>query len=89
MEEIRSSLNEPSFIQLCKTGNLTYGQGYNKIELNITSLDMVSLTKGEIIEKEITWDNKNFKIVLQDIGSDVIREIVRRSPIYSHLYYDI
>jgi hypothetical protein len=50
---------------------------------------MVSLTKGEIIEKEVIWDNKNFKIALQDIGSDIIREIIRRSPIYSHLYYEI
>ncbi len=89
MEEIRASLNEPSFIHLCKTGNITYGSGYDKIELNITSLDMASLTKGEVIEKEIIWDNKKFKIALQDIGSNVIREIIRRSPIYSHLYYEI
>ena len=85
MKEIRILLNEPMFTQLCKTGFYTHQNP--RTEITFSKLDIKSIAIGDILEKEI--DGILFKFALQDIGSDLIIEIVRRSPIYSDLSYDI
>ena len=89
MDKINVSLDEPNFTFLCKYGHLIYGHGYDKQIIDISRIEMISLSKGDIVTKEINSINKVFNIAVQDIGSDLIKEIIRRSPIYSHLYYDI
>ena len=89
MDKINVSLDEPNFTFLCKYGHLIYGHGYDKQIIDISKIDMISLSKGDVITKEIPAVDKIFNIAVQDIGSDLIKEIIRRSPVYSHLYYDI
>lgn len=89
MEEIIVSLNEPNFTFLCKNGHLVYGSGYDKKLIDISRMDMISLSKGEEIIKELFDINKKFTINIQGVESDMIKEIIRRSPIYSQIYYEI
>ena len=44
-------------------------------------------TEFEVLEKEA--DDATLKFGLQDLGSELIREIVKRSPIYSDLAQEI
>ena len=48
---------------------------------------MKEIATGKILEKEA--DGELFKFALQDIGIVLIREILRRSPIYSEMANDI
>ena len=88
MKETRILLTEITFTNLCKSGFLTQRSPlYGTIDINITKSDMGVITKGDILTKDIGGDC--FKIALQDIGLTMIREIVKRSPIYSEMYYEI
>lgn len=84
VKEIRILLNESTFTSLCKMGflqHITYMSG--RKDVYITKSEMVELSTGKILEKQV--DDVTFKIALQDIGIDLIREIVRRSPMYSDI----
>lgn len=84
MKEIRILLNESTFTNLCKMGFLQHKTSmFSRTDVYITKSDMIELATGKIIEKQV--DDANFKIALQDIGIDLVREIVRRSPIYSDI----
>jgi hypothetical protein len=48
---------------------------------------MKQLCTGEVLEKEA--DDAILKFGLQDLGSELIREIIKRSPIYSELAQEI
>lgn len=83
----RISLNETAFTNICKFGNYTYlSKGNTTDEIKFTKRDIKYLALGEIVEKKLT---NNYEISLQDIGLELIREIIKRSPIYSDLYYEI
>lgn len=85
--EIRTSLNEVSFTHLCKSGVITHGTGYSRTDVYFTKVDMKNLTLGEIVTK---YENdQTFQYVLQDIGFELIKEIIRRSPIYGEMYYEL
>jgi hypothetical protein len=83
MDEKRILLNESTFTNLCKMGFLKDGN----IQLNFTSNEIATLCKGEILEKTYNdWSgNIIFKFALQDIGFEIINEILKRSPIFSDL----
>ena len=86
MKETRISLNETNFTNLCKRGFFPHqSAGHGRTDVYLTKADMKELMTGKIIEKNI--DEEVIKIALQDIGSDLITEIVKRSPIYSDIYY--
>lgn len=86
--ETRILLNETTFTNLCKSGFLTQKDPqYGTIDLHITSMDMKNLASGGIVTKDI--NGSLFKIALQDIGLELIKEIIRRSPVYSQMYYEI
>lgn len=87
MSEIRTVLTEVLFTNLCKNGTIRFGQGYDATELRFAKADMASLAKGEIVTKE--EDGKIFKFAMSDIGYDQIKEILRRSPIFSDMYYEL
>ena len=88
MRETRILLTEITFTNLCKSGFLTQRSPlYGTIDINITKSDMGVITRGDILTKDI--GGELFKIALQDIGLTMIREIVKRSPIYSEMYYEI
>ena len=87
MKEIRIALGETDFINVCKTGTIIYGSGYNKLTVYITKRDMKLLSTGKVLEQDV--DGHLFKIILSDIGFELIKEILRRSPVFSDLYYEI
>jgi len=83
MEEKRISLSEALFTNICKMGFIKDGN----FQLNFTSNEIKTLCKGEILEKTYNnWgSNINYKFALQDLGFEMINEILKRSPIYSDL----
>jgi hypothetical protein len=87
-KEIRASLNEPMFTNLCKHGFIKHQSTLSGVyEIRFTRLDMKHLCSGDIVEKQT--DDAILKLALQDLGSEMIREIVKRSPIYSELAQEI
>jgi len=86
--EIRTSLNESMFTNICKHGFIRHQSTLSgTYDVSFTRIDIKHLCKGEILEKQT--DDAVLKFGLQDIGSDLIREIVKRSPIYSELAQEI
>lgn len=88
MKETRILLTETTFTNLCKSGYFTHrSESSGSIDVRITKSDMKVITSGQILEKDL--GDEMVKIALQDIGLDLIREIVKRSPMYSDMYYEI
>jgi hypothetical protein len=86
--EIRTSLNEAMFTNICKHGFIRHQSTLSgTYDISFTRIDIKHLCKGEVLEKQT--DDAVLKLALQDIGSDLIREIVKRSPIYSELSQEI
>ena len=87
-KEIRTTLTESSFTGLCKNGFVRHQSELSgAYDVRFTKNDIKHLCKGDILEK-IT-DDAVLKYALQDLGLDIIREIVKRSPIYSDLSQEI
>lgn len=83
MKEIRILLTEQTFTELCKRGAVEYKMSYfNTLEIRITKNDILDLSSGDIITKEV--DGQEFKLALQDIGYDRIAAIIKRSPVYGN-----
>ena len=87
-KEIRISLNEVNFTAVCKEGSITYGSGYNKAVIYISKVDMKKLATGEVVEFTIL-EHPVFLVSVQDIGLEMIKEILKRSTMYSDMYYEI
>ena len=86
--EIRTSLNESMFTNICKHGFIRHQSTLSgTYDISFTRIDIKHLCKGEVLEKQT--DDAVLKLALQNIGSDLIREIVKRSPIYSELSQEI
>lgn len=82
--EVRTSLNEESFTNICKFGYITKQipqEGTR--DIRFTNSDIKELSTGNILTKE--EGDVKFLFLLQDIGSELIREIIKRSPIYSNV----
>jgi hypothetical protein len=87
-KEIKASLNESMFNNLCKHGFIKHQSTLSGVyEISFTRLDIKHLCTGDVVEKQT--DDAILKFGLQDIGSELIREIVKRSPIYSELAQEI
>jgi Ulp1 family protease len=85
--EIRTLFTESTFTNLCKSGFLFHNGTEGKVQVNFTNEDIKTLINGKILEKEL--QDVYLKFALQDIGFEMIREILRRSPVYSNLSYEI
>lgn len=80
--EIRISLNEVAFTNICKFGYVTKQiPEEGRTEIRFTKSDIKILSSGEILTKNV--GNVKVLFALQDIGTDLINEIIKRSPIYS------
>jgi hypothetical protein len=87
MKEIRILLTEDSFTSLCKSGFINYTHPVEgNFEIPITKDDVKILASGEILSKP---NERNFKVALSDLGLEYIKEIIKRSPVYGQLYYEI
>lgn len=83
-KETRILFNEDSFTNLCKMGFIKHqSPAIGRFDLHFYKHDIIKLAKGEIVSKDV--DAEVFKFMLQDIGSETIREIIKRSPIYYEL----
>lgn len=83
-KEIRILFNEDSFTNLCKIGFIKHqSPTIGRMDIHFYKHDIITLTKGEIVSKDI--DTELFRFMLQDLGSETIREIIKRSPIYYEL----
>lgn len=88
MKEIRHSLNEVMFTTICKHGFIKHQSALSgTFDIRFGKNDIKQLCQGLVIEKDA--DDAILKFGLQDLGLDVIREIVKRSPIYSELAQEI
>lgn len=76
-------LNTPQFTQLCKTGFMTKQTPEGRSDLQFYSIDMLDLCNGKIVEKQLNSETYRFQVV--GISNDDIKEIVKRSPIYSNI----
>ena len=86
--EIRASLSEAMFTNICKHGFIKHQSTLSgTYDVRFTRVDMKHLCTGEILEKQT--DDAILMFALQDLGSEMIREIVKRSPIYSELAQEI
>ncbi len=86
--EIRTLLNEVMFTNICKHGFIKHQSTLSgTYDVRFTRVDMRHLCLGDIIEKQT--DDAILKFALQDLGSETVREIVKRSPIYSELAQEI
>jgi hypothetical protein len=86
-KEIRTVFNEVTFTNLCKSGIAKHGIDYNKTDVYFTKQDIKKLVSGEIVTKN--ENDQVFLYLLQDIGFELIKEIIRRSPIYGEMYYEL
>lgn len=86
-KEIRTVFNEITFTNLCKSGIAKHGIDYNKTDVYFTKQDIKKLFSGEIVTKN--ENDQVFLYLLQDIGFELIKEIIRRSPIYGEMYYEL
>ncbi len=87
-KEIRTVVTEQLFTNFCKSGYITHRSEISgPQDIRFSKIDMKNLATGQILEKET--DDTVYKFALQDIGKDLIREIVKRSPIYSELAQEI
>jgi len=57
-----------------------------RIEIPITKRDIKAIATGELLKKSTS---DNYEIILQDIGFELTKEIIKRSPMYSDLYYEL
>ncbi len=86
--EIRTLLNEVMFTNICKHGFIKHQSTLSgTYDVRFTRVDMKHLCAGDVLEKQT--DDAILMFALQDLGSEMIREIVKRSPIYSELSQEI
>jgi len=82
IKETRILLTEDTFSQLCKVGFITQRDSLGNIDIHFYKNDILELCSGKILTKNV---GDIFKFALQDLGIDMIREMVKRSPIYYEL----
>lgn len=85
MKETRILLTEQTFTNLSKKGYYTAVENNSKNDLYFTKEDIALLVKGEIVAKEASYEQTNWLFMLQDIGIEMVCEILKRSPIYSEM----
>ena len=84
MKETRILLTEDTFTQVCKAGFLKYQSPImGKTDIYFYKHDIITLSNGEVVSKE--YGDEVVKFMLQDIGKELIREIIKRSPVYYEL----
>lgn len=86
-KEIRLIFNESSFTNVCKNGFMPYKDSNGSMDIRFTRTDIKTLCKGEILT--IDMNEAKILIILEDLGLEYIREILRRSPIFSDLSLEI
>ena len=82
--EKRIVVTETMFTGICKRGFI---QVDTDTQVSFTSREIAHLCQGRILDKDVvSWtENMNFKFALQDIGIEMIDDILKRSPLFGDL----
>lgn len=84
IKENRTVLTEKMFTHVCKIGFISIDTSeFGRTDINFYKADILQLIKGEILNKEL--GTQNFKFALQITDIEMIKEIVKRSPIFYEL----
>ncbi len=86
-KEIRILLTEAQFSQVVKMGRIVYMTDASKVEFPLSSLDVREICNGKILTKNI--DEQIFQIAIGKMDKEIIREILKRTPLYSSLAEEI
>jgi hypothetical protein len=87
-KEIRIVLDEKSFTNLCKSGFFSHNSPeFGNTDIHIYKHDIKNLISDKIVTKEI--GNETFNLALAKMEYELVKEIVRRSPIFSEMYYEL
>ena len=86
-KEIRILLTEAQFSQVVKMGRIVYMTDTSKVEFPLSSLDVREICNGKILTKNI--DEQIFQIAIGKMDKEIIREILKRTPLYSSLAEEI
>jgi hypothetical protein len=84
IKETRFLLNEDRFSQLCKVGHIRYQTISGSTDVTFYKVDILTLSKGEVVSKDLTDEILQFKLIDQ-LDQENIREIIKRSPIFYEL----
>ena len=87
-KEIRILLNEAQFSQVVKIGRIVYvTTNASKTEFPLSSMDVREMCNGKILIKKV--DDQIFEIAIAKIDKETIKEILKRTPLYSSLAEEI
>lgn len=88
MKKVKTVLNETSFTNLCKIGYIPIASEIGKSDIYFNKSDIKTLIYGgDILEK--VQDNRVFLFIMENLDIEYIREILKRSPIYSDIAQEI
>jgi hypothetical protein len=87
MNEKKLIFDEARFTHFCKLGFIQYPGESGTVNINLTRLDIKKLFEEETITKKFLQEE--ITIILFNISKDLFKEIVKRSPLYSDLYYEL
>lgn len=80
-KKIKVPLTQPQFTQVCKAGFLSTQEKNGRADITFSSNDILTLCRGSFIEKQGL--DETYKFGIMNISSYEIREIVKRSPMFS------
>jgi hypothetical protein len=84
MKEIRISLDEPKFTNVCKFGHILVNDEFDvRHHVNITKKDMRILFNGDILDKEVSQDLM-VRIKVEGVDTETLIEVIKRSPVFDH-----
>lgn len=87
-KDIKILLNEASFSQALKMGRIIYNiNEFSKIEFPLTSIDVREICNGKILMKKI--EDLIVQVAIVQLPKELIREILKRTPLYSSLAEEI
>jgi hypothetical protein len=87
METIKIILNEIQFTNACKSGFINYNsRETGRVDIYLTKNDIKEIAANNLISKKI---GDIFEISTFNMDKESIKEIIKRSPLYSEIYYQI
>lgn len=79
-------LNESKFTGLCKIGFMTIHNEMGRDDLYLSKTDIKSLYKNKEITK---FQGDTYVIKLNMTDDYLIKDIIKRSPLFSDMYYEL
>lgn len=88
-KDIKILLTESTFTQIAKLGRINYIQiDGTKLEIPLTTMDVRELCSGKLLMKKV--DESFVQVLLQpNLSKDLIKEILKRTPLFSSLAEEI